>query len=66
MQHARHSRQIISWIAVVEDIVELGYLVEQGLVEVRHDLVAINTERWSGGADILNLLGSGRHNRSIS
>lgn len=66
MQYARHSRQIISLVAVVEDIVELGYLVEQGLVEVRHDLVAINTERRSGGADILNLLGIGRHNRSIS
>lgn len=66
MQHARHSRQIISSIAVVESIVELGYLVEQRLVEVRHDLVAINTERRNGGADTLNLLRIGRHNRSNS
>jgi hypothetical protein len=60
------ARQILSLIAIVEGIVELGYLVEQGLVEVRHDLVAINTERRHGGAHMLNLLRIGRHNRSSS
>jgi hypothetical protein len=48
-----------SSIALVEGIVELGYLVEQGLLEVRHDLVAMITERRNGGADNLNLLGIG-------
>jgi hypothetical protein len=47
----------IGLIGCVEDVVKSRNLIEDGLVEVCCDVVAVGLEDWNGGTDDLDLLG---------